>query len=109
MPKDLFEQMSTTGLASLALLLGFDALVHAPEAAGFRCNLREIRPLPEGFTIGDAKKAYLQHLGGADTRLLAELQRLVAHNEKVRDTDDHYCFNDVSTKALIEKLQGIVE
>ncbi|WP_416052778.1 hypothetical protein [Cupriavidus basilensis] len=63
MPKsrDLFEQMTPTGLRCLALCIGFDYSDDAA-CAGFRNALRDMAPLPDDFTIGDAVDAYIAHL-----------------------------------------------
>lgn len=61
MPKNLYEQMDKTSLNALACMLGF-AGVQDPQDfkgwAGFRNRLREVPALPEGFTMGEALRAY---------------------------------------------------
>lgn len=53
---NLFEQLTTAGaLACVGALVG----VEQPTPA-FRNYLRDVPPLPEGFTIGDAARAYLE-------------------------------------------------
>lgn len=53
---NLFEQIETAGaLACIGALVG----VEVPTPA-FRNYLREVPPLPTGFSIGDAARAYLE-------------------------------------------------
>lgn len=54
MEKNLFDQMGDAQRRALGLMVGVDQ-----EGASFRNYLREVAPLPEGFTIGDAARAYL--------------------------------------------------
>ena len=56
-PKNLYEQTTSTDRAAVTAILGFD-----DEGAGFRNALREMAPLPEGFTCGDVLRAYLAHI-----------------------------------------------
>lgn len=57
MNASLFHQMSPETISAVALLLGFSYTEET--ATGFRNNLGNISPLPEGFTIGQALDAYL--------------------------------------------------
>ncbi|CAJ3074237.1 Uncharacterised protein [Burkholderia pseudomallei] len=59
MARNLYEQMTPTGRESVAALLGFFAY---RDCTGFEMALQEIAPLPAGFTIGDATRAYLAHM-----------------------------------------------
>jgi hypothetical protein len=67
MPKTLYEQMDKTSLNALACMLGF-AGIQDPQNykgwAGYRNKLRDIAALPEGFTMGDAMRAYLSTFEG---------------------------------------------
>ena len=54
-PKSLFDQLSEGGRGAVACLCGF----HNSDCAGYRNALRDIEPLPDGFTIGDATRVYL--------------------------------------------------
>jgi len=54
--KTLFDQLTSTELKHLAILIGF-----SKSEAGFRNVLREIEALPKYFTMGDAAIAYFEH------------------------------------------------
>jgi hypothetical protein len=58
-PRNLTEQLSATARECIAMLLGFSSCEHA---ADFHTTLREITPLAEGFTVGEALTAYLAHI-----------------------------------------------
>lgn len=54
MAKNLYEQIGKQERFALGLLIGVDS-----EGPSFRNYLRDVAPLLEGFTIGDAARAYL--------------------------------------------------
>ncbi|MEZ2352113.1 hypothetical protein [Caballeronia sp. RCC_10] len=58
-PQHLYEQLSDSGRECIAMLLGFSSCEHA---SAFRVALKEIAPLHNGFTIGEALKAYVAHI-----------------------------------------------
>jgi hypothetical protein len=57
-----YVQMSQASMEAVAIMLGFCIDETTTTAAGFYNTLREIPPLPAGFTIGDVLNAYLLHL-----------------------------------------------
>jgi len=67
-PASLYEQMTRQTREVLALVLGFKVgpltqhIDHDTAFAGFRVNLQTIKPLNDGFTIGDAVRAYAKHV-----------------------------------------------
>lgn len=56
--RNLFEQLTPNERGLIAALLGFVD----DDCSGFSVYLREIAPLPAGFTIGAAALAYLEHV-----------------------------------------------
>lgn len=54
--KNLFEQLNVGALACVGALVGVDN-----PGPIFRNYLREVPPLPDGFTVGEAARAYLAH------------------------------------------------
>lgn len=61
MPRTLHDQMTRESRETLALLLGFPTDC-VRNAYGFRINLQEIPALPDGWTNGDALRAYGEFL-----------------------------------------------
>ncbi|MBF3820845.1 hypothetical protein ISF98_05860 [Burkholderia pseudomallei] len=59
MARNLYEQLTPVGRESVAALLGFFTYRNC---GGFELGLQEIAPLPVGFTIGDATRAYLAYM-----------------------------------------------
>ena len=59
MALSLFDQMSVDTQDALASLEGFHVDTDGSASAGFRLVLRDIHALPEGFTVGDAYRAFL--------------------------------------------------
>ncbi|MCL6484342.1 MAG: hypothetical protein I4O49_09200 [Janthinobacterium lividum] len=51
---NLLEQLDAEDVGLVACLVGFDE-----PTAGFRLRLKMSPPLPSGFSLGDAAKAYL--------------------------------------------------
>ena len=59
----LYDQMTDETRNAAALVLGFAIDYGSAQcAAGFRVTLRDIAPLPSGFTVGDAVRAYCLHV-----------------------------------------------
>jgi len=54
-PHNLYEQLDDGAKLAVGYLIGVDV-----EGPSFRNYLRDIDVLPEGFTVGDAARAYLQ-------------------------------------------------
>lgn len=63
--KTAFDQMTETEVAAVGLLIGVDV-----PGASFRNFLRDMPPLPGGWTMGDMARAYLK----ARTFALTETQ-----------------------------------
>ena len=60
-PNNLYEQMIPVARTCLALMLGFSDS-ETRVSAGFRNRLRDIKPLPDDFTVGDAFNAYIKSI-----------------------------------------------
>lgn len=59
MERNLLDQLGIQQRQAMALILGFSSNTVDNGACGFRNVLRDIPALPDGFTIGDAMRAYM--------------------------------------------------
>ena len=62
MHKTLYDQLTPLNRDILATLLGFGSDPGRGNRTGFTCNLRDMSPIPNGWTYGDLLKAYCNHL-----------------------------------------------
>ena len=62
MYKTLYHQLSPLSRNILATLLGFGSDEWRGSRSGFVCNLRDMPPVPSGWTYDDLLKAYCDYL-----------------------------------------------